>query len=119
MKSRTGQHQTVNQSHREADLNSLPQRAQHGTGLRAMNEQLVANARGTCGNHEWLAVNREANMADETFVKNLIDQLAVVAAAIWQTFQSRARSLGEFVHSVLVLVDSVLENNLDGRDKQA
>src|SRR2546423_14529449 len=103
MKSRTCQHQTVNQSHREADLNSLPQRAQHATRLRAMNEQFVADARVTGGNHKRLAVNCEANMADETFVENVIDQLAVVAAAIWQTFQSRAASLGEFAHWVLCL----------------
>src|SRR5439155_23281526 len=105
MTTRTGQHQTINQSHCEADLNSLPQRAQHATGLRAMNEHLVTEARVTGGNHEWLAINREANMADETFVENLIDQFAVVAAAIWKTLQSRARSLGKFVHLVLGLVE--------------
>src|SRR5437016_7834101 len=98
MKSRSGQHQTINQSHREADLNSLPQAAQHAAGLRAMNEQFIANARVTCGNHERLAVNCEANVADETFIENLIDYLTVVAAALWQTFQSSARRLGKFVH---------------------
>src|SRR5260370_2465725 len=106
MKSRTGQHQTVNQSHREADLNSLPQRAQHATRLRAMNEQFVANARVTGGNHEWLAVNREANMADKTFVKNLIDQLSVLPAALSQTFQIRSPTLRPFIHSLPSLLSS-------------
>src|SRR6266699_3948971 len=64
MKSRTRQHQAVDQSHCKANVNSLPQCAQHATGLRAMNEQFVADTRVTRGNHEWLAANREANVAD-------------------------------------------------------
>src|SRR5436309_6285013 len=102
MKSRTGQHQTINQSHCEADLNSLPQRAQHATGLRAMNEHLVTEARVTGGNHEWLAINREANMADETFVENLIDQFAVVAAARSEEHTSELQSRENLVCRLLL-----------------
>src|SRR5437660_12413024 len=98
MKSRTRQHQAVDQSHCKTNVDSLPQCAQHATRLRAMNEQFVVDARVSGGNHERLAVNHEANMADETFVENLIDQVAVVAPAIWQTLQSRACSFGKFVH---------------------
>src|SRR5438067_1098237 len=85
MKCGSCQHQSVDQSHCDANINSLPQHAQHATGLRTMNDQFVFDACVAGRNHKWLAVNDESNMANKTFVQDSIDNFALMTAALRQS----------------------------------
>jgi len=79
MKSRTREHQGVQQSDGDAYFNSLAQRAQHPTCLRTMNQEFVVDPSITGGNYEWLAVGSEPDMTNESFVKDCIDYVAFMA----------------------------------------
>src|ERR1700686_4874660 len=98
MKGRTRQHQSIDQSHRHTDINSLRQSAQHATGLRAVNKESISHARVAGGNYEGLAVYSKADVADETFIQNPCDEFSIVVAALRQTLQGGAWSLGDLIH---------------------
>src|SRR5512132_245614 len=98
VKRRTRQHQTVQERYRHAHLNSLLQRAQHATRLRAVNYQRVPDARVTGGNNKRLPINIETDVANEAFVQNLIDLFTIETATLWQTLKCGARGFGNRIH---------------------
>src|SRR5260370_19640453 len=68
MKSRTRQYKTINQRDCHANVNSIGESTQHTTGLRAMDVKGVVKSRIACRDHEGLAFNSKADMADKSFV---------------------------------------------------
>jgi hypothetical protein len=82
---RPGQHQTVDQSHRYADIDSLPQTAEHPAGLRPMDYDAISHASVAGGNYERFSVDSKADVTDETFIQNLVDYNSIIAAALRQT----------------------------------
>src|SRR5689334_12414632 len=102
MKSRTRQHQPIEQHDSHACVDSFLQGAQHAARLRSVNQKFVSGAGISGGNHKRLTIDRETDVTDKSFVKNLINYFAFVAAAFWQTLQSCALSLGKLLHRVLV-----------------
>src|SRR5712691_7925903 len=99
MKRRARQYQTINQSHRDAYVDALRESAQHAAGLRAVDIQLVFDARVAGGNNEGPAVHREADMTDETFVQNLVDEIPVIDASFGKTPKRRAFGWLKSFHS--------------------
>src|SRR6266478_116429 len=98
MKSRARQHQSIDQSHRHADIDSLPQCPQHPAGLRTVNDESISHARVAGGNYEGLSVNSKADVTDKTLVQNLVDYFSIVAAALRQALQRCAQSLRNLFH---------------------
>ena len=98
MKRGTRQHKTIDQSHRNADINALRESAQHAAGLLAVNVQFVFDARVASGNHKRSAINRKANMADESFVENLINKVSIEDATFGQAFECCAFGYRKSVH---------------------
>ena len=82
MEGRTGQHKTIHQRYGNAQINSGPQRAQHAAGLRSVDVKLVVSARVARRYHIRLAIDGETSVADEAFIKNLIDGFAIVYTAL-------------------------------------
>ena len=64
-----------------------------------MNVQVVSGAAIAGGDDEGLVVDDETDVADETFVEDLVRDGAIVNAAMWFTSDARARSRSvEFGH---------------------
>src|SRR5579872_3842555 len=78
---RPGQHQTIEQCNGDAHRNSAAYVAQHAAGCGAVNVQHIIMPSITCRNHEWLAIKREPDMANESFVQYSVDDFAVVNCA--------------------------------------
>ena len=95
----TGQNESVSESHRDADGKSFANISQHAAGSGAVEIDRVADARVERGNHEGLAIDRKTDVADESFIENLVDGRTVVDAAM--RFAHDARALGrrgDFLH---------------------
>src|SRR2546426_4014446 len=99
MKGGTCQHEPIKQRYRDAHVNALRKRTQHAARLRAVNEQLVFDARITRGNHERPAVNRKANVTNEAFVENLIDEIPIIDCPLGKTLERRAFGWLKSFHS--------------------
>src|SRR5712692_7511236 len=91
VESGTRQHQTVEQGHRDTDFHSAGERLQHPAGGRAMNEKFVPRTSVACGDHERLAIDDEADMAEKACVKNFVNLGAIIYAALRQAFDLGAR----------------------------
>ena len=98
MKRRTRQHETINQRHRNAYVDALRERPQHADGLRAMKVHLVFGARVAGRNNKRPALNRKANMTDEAFVQDAVNQLSIKDAALRLTFECCALGYRKSVH---------------------
>jgi hypothetical protein len=79
---RPGQNQPIEQCNRHAHLNSGTGVAQHSAGGGAVNVQNVVVASVTRRDDKRLAINRKANVAYESFVKNLVDNFAIIIRAL-------------------------------------
>src|SRR6266571_5683049 len=99
MKGRTCQHETINQSHRDAYIEALRESAQHAAGLRAVDIQLVSDTRVSRGNDEGPAVHRKADMTDEAFVQDLIDEIPIIDSALGKSPERRAFGWSKSFHS--------------------
>src|SRR5439155_20690431 len=66
--------------------------AQHAAGSGAVNVQVVSGAAIAGGDDEGLVVDDETDVADETFVEDLVRDGAIVNAAMWFTSDAGARS---------------------------
>src|SRR5207244_4704738 len=99
MKGRTCQHETIKQSHRDAYVDAFRESAQHAAGLRAVNVHLVFDARISRGNDEGPAVHRKADMTDEAFVQDLIDEIPIIDPALGKTLERRAFGWLKSFHS--------------------
>src|SRR5581483_1213636 len=80
----TRQHKSVNERDCDAHIDSLTHIAQHSTGLRTVNDELVINARVTRGNNHRLAIKDKTDVTDEAFIQDLIDNFAIMTAALGQ-----------------------------------
>ena len=67
---------------RHADRDALIEIAQHAAGGRAVNVEFVSGASVGCGNHEGLAVDDEADVADEALIEDAINRFAIVDPAL-------------------------------------
>src|SRR4051812_18209008 len=85
MEGRSRQHQTVEQRYRDADRDPLLHVFQHPAANRAVDIQMVADTRVRRGNHVRLAIDTESDVADQGFVDDRVDCVAVVAAAVTLT----------------------------------
>ena len=88
MKSRTRQDKSVHEGYRHADINSRREGAQHPTGLRAVDVKLVNNTRIAGGDHDRSAFESETDVANESLVKDSINSLTLVVAALGQALQA-------------------------------
>ena len=57
--------------------------AQHTAGCGTVNIEVIPRAAVAGWNHKRLIVHDEADVADKTFVQNLVGGCAVVNAALW------------------------------------
>src|ERR1041385_2860017 len=92
MKRRLRQHQTVEQRYRDADGNPLLHVFQHPAANRAVDVQMFADTRVRRGNHVRLPIDAESDVADQGFVDDGVDCVAVVAAAVTLTGYGCTRS---------------------------
>src|ERR1043166_2900328 len=90
MKRRTRQHEAVDQRNGYAYINALGEIAKHSARGRAVDVEIITDASKTRRNDEGLALDDEADVADEGFVKNRVDRRAVVCAAFRETSDLRA-----------------------------
>src|ERR1019366_9322079 len=88
---RPRQHEPVHQGHGEADIEPVAERAQHAAGGGTVEEYLVARARVAGGDDVRLAVDGEADVADEAFVEDGVDFGFIVNAAFGKAADGGAR----------------------------
>ena len=91
VEARARQHQAVHDHHGEADGNAGALRAQHAAGRGAVPVEMVVDAPVAGRRDIGLAVDDVADMAEQAGVENGEHALAVVAAALVQTPDLRAR----------------------------
>src|SRR5690348_13474911 len=96
IENRARQHQSVEQRDRHAHRNTGSYIAQHPAGRRTVHIQHLAVASIGGWNDVRLSVNRETNVAEEAFVENLVDSVAIVNAAVGFTDDTRPRSWHRF-----------------------
>ena len=90
MHGRAGEHQPVEQCHRQAGRRPGAQRADRAAGSGAVEVHLLADACVQRGDHEGLALVREPEMRHHRLVEDRVDRLAVVAGAGRHTTNLRA-----------------------------
>src|SRR5580700_3016147 len=79
---RAGEYESIKQRHGEADGNAFLHVAQHAACGGAVNIEVRVFASVGRGNYEGLAVDDEANVAEEAFVENAVSGLAIVNRAM-------------------------------------
>jgi hypothetical protein len=87
MKSRSREHESVEQRDGYTRVESTCERAQHSARLRTVNVELVVNARIAGRYHDRMAVNHKTDMTNESFIQDSVDSFAVEVAAFWETFK--------------------------------
>src|ERR1700674_2222154 len=87
-----GQDQSVEQGDRDADGDALIEVAQHAAGGRTVDVKHVPVASERSWDHERLSVNQEADVAEESFVEDLVDGVALVNRALRFAHYARAWS---------------------------
>src|SRR5713101_7121603 len=101
MKGRARKHKAIEQGNRQAYLSVGCQCAQHPARCRAVKVEHVATSSICRRNHYWVTGVDEPDMTDESFIQNLVDNVALVSGSLGQAFQNG--SLGRnkrFVHFV-------------------
>ncbi len=93
MERRAGQHEPVEQRDRHTGVHPSLQRPQHAAGSRAVEVELLPAAPMDGGDDHWLAVDHEADMADEGLVNDGLDGGAVIHSALGQTLDGGAGRL--------------------------
>src|SRR4029077_15561194 len=87
-----GEDQSIEQRDCDADGDALIEMWRHGVGGRTVDVKHVSVASERSWDHEGLSVNEEADVAEEGFVEDLVDGVAVVNRALRFTHNARARS---------------------------
>ena len=75
-----GEHEGVDDRHRDARLDAVVERAEHVVRHRAVEDELVFDARVDRRDHPRLAVDGEPDMTRERLVDDCVDPLAVERA---------------------------------------
>src|SRR5260370_11292556 len=73
-----GEDQSIEQRDRDADGDALIEVAEHAAGGRAVDVKHVSVASERSGDDEGMSVGYEADVAEESFVEDLVDGVAVV-----------------------------------------
>src|SRR6185437_11585441 len=90
MKRGARQHQAVNQCHCYANLNPLIERANHPACGGAMDVEFFVGAHIAGGNDVGLLLDREAYVAEKSFIQNGVDLRLIVDGAFRQSRHSGA-----------------------------
>src|SRR5579885_272710 len=98
MKSRSCQHQPIDQSNCHAYVDSVLDGAQHPTRSRTVYVEFVVYPSKAGRYYIRLAVNAEADVANDRFIEDLINRLPIISAPRRQPFQCCAISLSETGH---------------------
>ena len=85
--------------HRNAHRNSSRKRPQHPARGRTMQIQLLPIARVIRGNHKWLAIHHEADVAHKGRVENRMDGFRVILPSIGKPLHLRPLRSWRRVHS--------------------
>src|SRR5260370_28975585 len=78
----TRENKTIGQSHSNANGDSFAKIAEHAARGRSVKRNRYANAREQRGNDIRLAFDRKSDVADERFVENFVNTLAIVDAVL-------------------------------------
>src|SRR5712692_9973562 len=73
-----------------------------------MQEQFIANAHVVCRHDEGLAIHDKCDMANEGFIKNAVNQFAVVTAALGLAADFRSFGRSEVCHLCRLAVAGAL-----------
>jgi len=95
MEGRPGENQTVEQRHCDAHWDSLLHVFQHPAANGAMDIQMVVYARVSCGDNVRLCLNVEPHVADQGFIDDGVDGVAIVATSVALAGNGGAGGLGQ------------------------
>src|SRR5262245_58802905 len=98
VKGRTRQNEPVDRSDGHANWNATAQCPQGPARRRAVNVKFVADAAISRRNDERLSVDGEPDVANEAFVQNLVNRLAVVRTSLRQSLQRGSLRGREIFH---------------------
>src|SRR5262249_52764387 len=87
---RAREHESVDDGRGDARLDTGVQRPQHVVGGRAVEDELVADARVNRRDDPWTAVDRKADVTDECLVEYPVDQIELVLSALGEAADTRA-----------------------------
>src|SRR5258708_22575459 len=82
IKYRAREYQSIKQCYCDTNRDALIEITQHATGGRTVDVQDVSIASIRCWNDKGLPICDETDMAEESFVKNFIDDVTVVDRAL-------------------------------------
>src|ERR1019366_7010924 len=91
--------------HGDANIEAVAERVHHAAGGGTVEEDLVAGARVAGGNDVRLAVDGEADVADEALVEDGVDCGLVVHAALREATHGGASGGRKSVHGLSTLSD--------------
>src|SRR5262245_48876302 len=98
MERRASEYETVDESHRHANVDAFSERAQHPTCCRSVQIQIILDPPVRSRDDNRLAVCDEANVTDEGFIKDLVHDRAIVLTALRQALQSCSFGACEGIH---------------------
>src|SRR5205814_8507349 len=79
---RAGQHQTVDQRHGDAHVDTRRERSQHAAGGRTVDVEVVTDPPVRGGDHERTVLGDEADVAHDALVEDRVEGGAVVAGPL-------------------------------------
>src|SRR5215469_17719150 len=91
----TSKNQAIQQSNGDAHGRSGCKAAQHAAGGGTVEIKIVADAGEHRGDDEWLAIGGEANVANEGFIENVVNGVAIVNGAMRFAHDPSAASDGK------------------------
>jgi hypothetical protein len=91
IKNRSRQYQAIKQGDGHANRNPSAYIAQHPAGSGTVNVQNIFLSAVTGRDDEWLAIQHEANMTNETFIQDSVHRVAIVNRALRLTDDACAR----------------------------
>jgi hypothetical protein len=99
MEGGTRENKSIEERDRDADRHTFGEFAQHAAGSGAVDVERVALAAVAGGDHIGLAIESETDVANEGFVENFEDDIAIVGSALGQALHLRARCGRELRHT--------------------
>src|ERR1700720_2545338 len=105
MKSRAGQNQTVDKRDSHTNVYAFLERVQHPARRRSVYVQIVIDSPVRSRDHHRLIGDHESDVADESFLQDLIDRCAIKLTTLRQASQFRALGRNKTIHYRSPMID--------------
>ena len=109
MEGRPRQHQAIDQGDRQARFRSRRQRLHHPAGSRTVQTDGLADPDVVGRNHQRLSVDHEADVTDQSFIKDPVDGGAIVNPTAGEALQGGAFGPISRIHDIFPREKELIE----------